>query len=236
MHEALLDPEIDPDALLARLDELQKTRDEHPEHQVVPRETYDEIRRVLTDPEARQGAPSASTPRAFDDFTRPPGTIFLQPSPALSQFQSVISYCCENQLVTAGELPPTEHGFRQWVAELVDRLRRFGPCDIRWIEPKLLKLATELSDDKHSFPDKRPGTVALADRARVFLIGDWATGLPQARNVASAVRAQLDATDPSIECHAVHGEQLDPLLCRMRGEHAGDKRVQRIAVSLRQLL
>ena len=77
MHGALLDPEIDPDALLARLDELQKTRDEHPEHPVVPQETYDEIRRVLTDPEARQGAPSASTPRAFDDLTRPPGRYFF---------------------------------------------------------------------------------------------------------------------------------------------------------------
>jgi len=204
VHGSLLDPEIDPDALLKKLDELQQTRDDHPEHQVVPQATYDEIRRVLTDPEALQGAPSASTPRALDDFTRPPGTIFLQPSPALSQFQSVISYCCENQLVTAGELPPTEHGFRLFVSELLDRLRRFGPCDIRWIEPTLLKLATDLTDDKHSFPDKRPGTVTLADRARVFIIGDWATGLPQARNVADSVKAQLSATDPSIECHAVH--------------------------------
>ena len=41
-------------------------------------------------------------------------------------------------------------------------------------------------------------------------LADWsvvirsATGLPQARNVARSVRAQLAATDPSIECHAVH--------------------------------
>lgn len=203
MHAALLDPALDPDALLAKLGEVQQARAEHPEQQV-PQATYDEIRRVLTDPEARQGAPSASRPRAFDDLTRPPGTIYLQPSPTLSQFQSVISYCLENQLVASGELPPTEHGFRLWVSELVDRLRRFGPCDIRWIEPTLLKLATDFTHDKYPFPDRRPGTVALSDRSRVFVIGDWATGLPQALNVARSVKSQLEATDPAIECHVVH--------------------------------
>lgn len=204
MHGALLDPAIAPDALLAKLNELEKARAEHPERRRVPQAAYEEIRRVLTDPEARRGAPAASTPRALDDLTRPPGVIYLQPSPALSQFQSVISYCLENELVSAGELPPSEHGLKLWVSELIDRLRPFGPCDIRWIEPKLLKLATDLTDDKRPFPDRRPGTVALADRARVFIIGDWATGLPQARNVARSVTAQLGATDPAVECHVVH--------------------------------
>jgi hypothetical protein len=101
-------------------------------------------------------------------------------------------------------VPATEHGFRHWLGELEDRFRRFGPCDIRWIEPALLNLATDLAQNKYPFADKRPPTVPLGDRARVVIVGDWATGLPQARNVARSIRTTLDATPAEIDCHVVH--------------------------------
>jgi 3',5'-cyclic AMP phosphodiesterase CpdA len=204
MPDRLLDTTLDPDALLAKLDELQRQRADRPGDARVPAGTYGRIRDALTDPGLRAGTPRAAHPRAPGDETRPPATIYLQPHSALSQFQSVIAYCFEAQAIEAGELAPTEHGLTHWIDELKDRLRRFGPCDIRWIEPALLKLATDLTDDKHPFADLRPATVPLGDRARVVIVGDWATGLPQARNVARSFAAALQAAPHGIDRHVIH--------------------------------
>ena len=204
MPSQLLDPVLDPDTLLAKLADIAKQREERPGDKQLSEEKYDEIRRALTSPDLRAATSVASSPREPLDYSRPPATVYLHPHVALSQFQSVIAYCFEAQLVEAGQLEPTEHGVRRWWHELEDRLRRFGPCDIRWIEPLLLKLVTNLTDDKYPFPDKQPTRVPLADPARVWILGDWATGLPQARNVARSIKAQLDATSDNTTCHVIH--------------------------------
>ena len=204
MPDHLLDSDLDPDKLLAKLDELERQRAQRPQDVTLPADDYQTIRDALTSEELRAETPSAETVRAPGDHSRPPATVYLHPEVALSQFQSVIAYCFEAQGIEAGELPPTDRGLRHWIDELKDRLRRYGPCDIRWIEPALLKLATDLSQDKHAFADKRPPTVPLGDRARVVIVGDWATGLPQARNVARSIKAILDATPIEIECHVIH--------------------------------
>jgi hypothetical protein len=203
MHPQLLDDVLDPDALLGKLAELERARAEHPERASVAAEQYTAIGRALTDPRLRGESPSASSVRGPGQDDRPPATIYLHSDAALSQFQSVITACFEAQLVSAGRLQPTEHGVFRLIEELEDRLRRFGPCDIRWIEPTLLKTIVDLTHDKHAFPE-RPRPVALADNARVFLVGDWATGLPQARNVASAIARQLAETPAELECHVIH--------------------------------
>jgi calcineurin-like phosphoesterase family protein len=204
MPDHLLDPVLDPDKLLAKLDELQREREQHPADAQLPADDYRQIRDALTSATLRAETPSAATVRVPGDHSRPPATIYLHPHIALSQFQSVIAYCFEAQAIAAGHLPPNEHGLRHWVDELKNRLRRFGPCDIRWIEPALLHLVTGLSQDKHAFVDGRPPTVPLGDRARVVIVGDWATGLPQARNVARSIKATLDATPVETECHVIH--------------------------------
>jgi hypothetical protein len=203
MHPQLLDDVLDPDVLLGKLAELEQARAEHPERVSMKADQYAAIRRALTDPQLRGESPSASSVRAPGQDDRPPATIYLHSDAALSQFQSVITACFEAQLVSAGRLQPTEHGVFRLIEELHDRLRRFGPCDIRWIEPALLKAIVDLTHDKHPFPE-RPQRVALADNARVFLVGDWATGLPQARNVASAIARQLAQTPAELECHVIH--------------------------------
>jgi 3',5'-cyclic AMP phosphodiesterase CpdA len=195
---------LDPAALLEKLNDIDRQRSAHPEHADLPQERYEAIRAALTDPELSASTPGASAVRAPRDYSRPPATVYLQPHAALSQFQSVISYCFDAQLVSAGRLDASEHGLRHWLAEIEERLRRYGPCDIRWIEPTLLNLLTKLTSDKHPFPDKRPPTVPLAARAKVFIVGDWATGLPQARNVAHSIRTQLDAVAGEVECHVIH--------------------------------
>jgi hypothetical protein len=204
MADRLLDSVLDPDALLAKLAELERQRAERPDDALLPADTYGQIRDALNSPEFRAETPRTATVRAPGDEGRPPATVYLQPHVALSQFQSVIAYCFEAQGIEAGELPPNEGGLRHWIDELRERLRRFGPCDIRWIEPALLKLATDLAHDKHPFADARPPTVALGDRARVVIVGDWATGLPQARNVARSITAALDATPDGIDTHVIH--------------------------------
>jgi hypothetical protein len=195
---------LDPAALLEKLDDIEKQRAEHPKHARLPRKRFEEIRGGLTDPELRASTPSASTVRASGDYSRPPAIVYIHPHAALSQFQSVIAECFEAQLVSAGELEPSEHVFQHWLAEVKERLRRYGPCDIRWIEPALLRLVTKLTGDKHPFPDKSPVTVPLATRAKVFIVGDWATALPQARNVANSIKAQLDEVAGDVECHVIH--------------------------------
>jgi hypothetical protein len=204
MSDRLLDSVLDPDTLLAKLDELERQRADRPNDAQLPADTYRQIRDALESPEFRAETPRSANGRPPGDHGRPPATVYLQPHIALSQFQSVIAYCFQAQAIEAGELPPNERGLRHWIDELRERLRRFGPCDIRWIEPTLLKLATDLAHDKHPFADTRPPTVALGDRARVVIVGDWATGLPQARNVARSITAALDATPDGIDTHVIH--------------------------------
>ena len=204
MPDHLLDPVLDPDTLLAKLDDLERQRADRPADAQLPDDAYTQIRQALSNETFRAESPRAVTVRAPGDQSRPPASVYLHPHIALSQFQSVIAYCFEAQAIEAGELAPTDRGLRHWIDELKDRLRRFGPCDIRWIEPALLNLATDLSQNKHPFADKRPSTVPLGDHARVVIVGDWATGLPQARNVARSITATLDATPAEVDCHVVH--------------------------------
>jgi hypothetical protein len=49
-----------------------------------------------------------------------------------------------------------------------------------------------------------PSTVALGDRARVVLVGDWGSGLPRALYVAKQMRKWLDETPTGYERHVVH--------------------------------
>lgn len=204
MHPQLLDQVLDPDALLAKLAQLEQARAEYPERASASQTKYDVIKASLTDEAMRAHAPRASSMYEPGAAGRPPATVYLQPHAALSQFQSVITNCFEAELVSTGRLAPSEHGIVRLFEELEERFRQFGPCDIRWIEPTLLQLAIDLAGNKHAFPGGSPERVELAEDAKVFLVGDWATGLPQARNVARAIARQLVSTPPELECHVIH--------------------------------
>jgi len=204
LHPQLLDQVLDPEVLLGKLTELEQARAEHPEHIRATQADYDSIKRALTDQDLREASPAARRLRAPGDYSRPPATIYLHPHAALSQFQSVITNCFEAQLVAGGELAQSEHGMEYWLQELKERFRRFGPCDIRWVEPALLRVITGLAHEKHPFPLGSPERVTLAEEAKVFLVGDWATGLPQAQNVAQSIKAQLAGVPADIECHVIH--------------------------------
>src|SRR5262249_43178746 len=45
---------------------------------------------------------------------------------------------------------------------------------------------------RHDFPTTPPAAIPIANDARIVIVGDWGTGLPRARNVATQMRAILD--------------------------------------------
>jgi hypothetical protein len=154
----------------------------------------------------------AATPARPDGPAAPPPVIYLSRKPSVSQFMSVITHCIDAELApraVAGHLEQLAHldhllrGAEHWIDDLRSRFRAFGPCDIRFLEPVLASLLTRLGDGKHAFCST-PADRVLAENAKVFVVGDWATGLPQARNVAARMREQLAAVPPGIECHVIH--------------------------------
>ncbi|MBX3747610.1 MAG: metallophosphoesterase [Verrucomicrobiae bacterium] len=54
----------------------------------------------------------------------------------------------------------------------------------------------------HPF-SQSPPSVPLAPKARILLVGDWATGVGRARDIAALMRKELDAA-PAVERHVVH--------------------------------
>lgn len=105
---------------------------------------------------------------------------------------SVITTCVESELT--GAVTDLSNLDRRWqevkhrADELRSRVRDFGPCEIRFLEPKLVQLVSGLQG-KHAVCVDSP-EVRLSDAAKVFVLGDWATGLPQARNVAARFAEQ----------------------------------------------
>jgi hypothetical protein len=136
----------------------------------------------------------------------PPRVVYLSRAATVSQFQSVITFCIEAEMRSAAtavsHLDRLWRDARHWVAELRDRFRSFGPCDIRWIEPKLAEIAAGF-EGKHRF-NTSPPEVRLGDRATVIIVGDWATALPKARNTARRIRDLLATIEPGTDCHVIH--------------------------------
>ena len=155
----------------------------------------------------------AATPPGEGGPPAPPPVIYLSRKPSVSQFMSVITQCIEAEFspdVVAGRfeglLGHLDHllrGAEHWVDDLRSRFRAFGPCDIKYLEPVLASLLNRLGDGKHAFSSV-PADCPLAENATVLVVGDWATGLPQARNVAARMREHLAAVPAGVECHVIH--------------------------------
>jgi hypothetical protein len=208
----LLEPVIDPDQLQQRLTRLQAARDEHrgeldaldPAHRLPPN-WFDDLNTQI---EAEKHTPDRVTRAVTPDarVSAPPPVIYLSRKPAVSQFMSVITNCIEAEATGAvadiSHLDRLWQGVRHWTEELRSRFRAFGPCDIRWIEPMLAQLVSDL-DDKHAF-NTAPPEIRIGDSATVIVLGDWATGLPQALNTAARIREHLNRIEPGRDCHVIH--------------------------------
>jgi 3',5'-cyclic AMP phosphodiesterase CpdA len=211
----LLDPVLDPDRLQSKLDELKAARDEHqdelsalsPERRLpvgyleqlsaaIEAEKSEDPPRVIRAGAASEGVPALAPPRV----------VYLSHNPKVSQLQSIITYCIEAEIKGAAtvvsDLDHLWRDVKHWTAELRDKLRQFGSCDIRWIEPKLAEIAARF-EGKHAF-NSSPTEVHLEDQAIVIVVGDWATALPKARNTAQRIREFLETVEPGPDCHVIH--------------------------------
>jgi hypothetical protein len=169
---------------------------------------------LRADIEAEQHVPErvarASSPAPPGGAKVPPPVIYMSRKPAVSQFMSVITYCFEQEVSAPalerathlGALDQVWRDIERWTEDLRSRFRAFGPCDIRFIEPKLAQVLAGF-EGRHLF-NTNPPTVRLGDQAKVFVLGDWATGLPQARNVAARIGEKLKEVPPGLDCHVVH--------------------------------
>jgi hypothetical protein len=87
----------------------------------------------------------------------------------------------------------------------VNRRQLFGPfepSDAGWAAC-LTAMAWRKLKGRHPFNPKPVPPVRIADNARVVLMGDWGSGLPRARKVAAAVRAELVAA-AGRDRHVIH--------------------------------
>ncbi len=211
----LLAPVIDPDRLQSKLSQLKAQRTRHadalagldPAHRL-PADYFDRLNHLIAE-ETRQHPERvirASDSSQASAAPAPPRVIYLSRQPGISQFMSVITNCVEAEITGAAtdvsHLDRLWQEVRHWTEELRSHFRQFGPCDIRWIEPKLAQLAADF-DGKHAF-NTSPPEVRLGDRATVIVVGDWATGLPQALNTAARIREHLTRIEPGTDCHVIH--------------------------------
>jgi hypothetical protein len=156
--------------------------------------------------------------RRGDAATSLDDTSFLSRSPIISLLQTAIEdYYTENKPDSVEEEPSADERRRgaapppavtnRRIKDLPEmpatdaggpgNVRRFATqfevTDIRWVSSGLSWLITKFRG-KHDF-NKKPATDAtrpVEDNVRLVVVGDWATGLPRAQNVANEMRKVLD--------------------------------------------
>jgi len=211
----LLESVLDPDRLQRKLASIERERSDEkyaevPPEQRLPHDHFDElsedIRREQDDPHRVTRATSSPTA----GVPAPPPVVYMSRRPKVSQFMSVVTHCFEEEL-DAPAVEKLSHlaglddlwrDVERWTEDLRSRFRAFGPCDVRFLEPKLAQVLAGFLG-RHAFSTDPP-EVRLAERAKVFVVGDWATALPQACNVAARIREQLLQVPAGIECHVIH--------------------------------
>ena len=183
---------LNPQTMLDRLDALQNNRRKHLIGKRLSDDDIATIRRALT--EGLQ-VPHA----AFSDSParRPPPIVYLPADKRTSAFQSLINQCIDPR-------PPVDRighfSLAHWLHLVKLLYGRFAPCDPRWVEAALARI---LNRSDHPFVPPPDTATPVGDVARVVLVGDWATGLPQAINVATQIRIQLAASGAA-DRHVIH--------------------------------
>jgi hypothetical protein len=81
---------------------------------------------------------------------------------------------------------------------------KFSILDARWVSCKLAE-RWKHKYGMHAFVPPQPESIPIADTARVFILGDWATGLPRARRVARIIGDLLEKGKAAgLQQHVVH--------------------------------
>ena len=81
---------------------------------------------------------------------------------------------------------------------------KFSITDIRWVRSKIAE-GIRLFRGKREFNPVPAAPVMLPDRARLLIVGDWATGLPRARKVADQMRKMIsEGLRNGLAQHVIH--------------------------------
>jgi len=102
--------------------------------------------------------------------------------------------------IETGEIPPLEDEDRR-LGEA------FGQTDLRWVSAMMAMGWGKLRrvQGRRLTPAEPAPPHALDPRARVVVVGDWASGLGRARRVADQMRRAIYAAlEEGRECHAIH--------------------------------
>jgi hypothetical protein len=81
---------------------------------------------------------------------------------------------------------------------------RFSITDIGWVSSKVAE-GIRLFRGRKPFNDKPANPMEIGEQARVILVGDWATGLPRAQKVATAMRYEVQTSlAKNQDTHIIH--------------------------------
>lgn len=195
--------------------------------QRLPEEPVDgiDVRAVIAQTEQEEirlssGQPGFGTGRRGDGSVRLEDFSFFSRDPIVSIVQSAFDAYFEAhpELVTTD--PPPDDGRRgpgdepavterRLKAVTVRReegrrlFNRFSITDIQWIRSKIAE-GIRLFKGRHPFNERPAPPVEVPARFRMYLVGDWATGLPRAKRVAAQIRTRLASAPRNVEQHVVH--------------------------------
>ncbi|WP_321800936.1 metallophosphoesterase family protein [Caballeronia sp. J97] len=79
---------------------------------------------------------------------------------------------------------------------------RMGQTDIRWLACVGAKVFSSFGGKRPFPPDAAPPRT-IAANARVFLVGDWGSGVSRARKIASRIATMLES-EPQRDQHVIH--------------------------------
>ena len=106
----------------------------------------------------------------------------------------------------ADEVPVTDESLIPEAAQAKPQelFAAMSQSDIRWAAVGFAKLR-RLAHGKHFFPDCPAEPLKISNYARVFLVGDWGSGVPRAQAVAQRIRELLIRNEfYGMDQHVIH--------------------------------
>jgi hypothetical protein len=167
------------------------------------RETVDEGRLTAATPAA---SVEEALPHADPTPSADPSAPYLSRDPATSLIQSAVEEQAAGQPIDA---PPRSAIARllQRVVNFVDALLhpgRFTPDDPNWVIKIGESMLGHLAAGNHAF-NPQPATYTISGSARLVLVSDWGTGLPDAQAVGAAMAgAVAEGLAEGRDVHVIH--------------------------------
>lgn len=144
--------------------------------------------------------------------------VFMPRDAEASVFQSALERFYEEERPDLVEERPPGRGGRPEDALVTDRrlvgvaepdgsqelFERFFKADVGWASVVWAK-GMKLAKGKHPFNPEPAEPLAIGNRARVLLVGDWGSGIPRAAKVAREMRKVLEqGLAAGVEQHVIH--------------------------------